>query len=140
MGALGDDKAVPTLKEWAVPGKRIETRQAAIASLARLQKDDKEITQQIASYLPESHAPVRFSAILALGERGDARAIPALESLLKSNDLSIEIAPMIKDQIARLQQGAGKPGAAAEGECGSGSQDLAKRLERLEKMLTDMAE
>jgi aminopeptidase N len=138
MGPLGDDQAVPTLKEWAVPGKRIETRQAAIASLARLKKDDKEITQQVASYLPESHAPIRFSAIFALGERGDASAIPALESLLKSNDLSIEMAPMIKGQIARLKRGPGKPGAAAEAE--GGDPDVAKRLERLEKMLAEMSE
>src|SRR5262249_38299249 len=48
MGPLGDDKAVPALKEWAALGKRIETRQAAIYSLARLKKDDKQITQQIA--------------------------------------------------------------------------------------------
>jgi aminopeptidase N len=139
MGPLGDDHAVPTLEEWAVPGKRIETRQAAISSLARLKKEDREITQQIASYLPESHAPIRFSAIYALGERGDASAIPALESLLKSNDLSIEMAPMIKGQIARLKRGPGKPGPA-EGEAGAGEQDVSKRLDRLEKMLTEMSE
>jgi aminopeptidase N len=140
MGSLGDDKAVPTLREWVVPGKPIETRQAAVSSLARLKKDDKEITQQIASYLPESHAPIRFSAIFALGERGDASAIPALESLLKSNDLSIEMAPMIKGQIARLKRGPGKPGEAAGAEGGGGDQDVAKRLDRLEKMLTEMSE
>ena len=139
MGPLGDDHAVPTLQEWAVPGKRIETRQAAISSLARLKKDDREITQQIASYLPESHAPIRFSAIFALGERGDASAIPALESLLKSNDLSIEMAPMIKGQIARLKRGPANPGAP-EGEAGAGDQDVAKRLERLERMLAQMSE
>ena len=140
MGPLGDDKAVTTLKEWAVPGKRIETRQAAISSLARLKKDEKEITQQLASYLPESHAPIRFSAIFALGERGDASAIPALEGLLKSNDLSIEMAPMIKGQIARLKRGPAKPGEAAGAESGQGDQDVAKRLDRLERMLTEMSE
>ncbi len=140
MGSLGDDKAVATLREWAVPGKPIETRQAAISSLARLKKDDKEITQQIASYLPESHAPIRFAVIFALGERGDASAIPALESLLKSNDLSIEMAPMIKGQIARLKRGPGKPGEPAGAEGGGGDQDVAKRLDRLEKMLTEMSE
>jgi len=140
MGSLGDDQAVPVLKEWAVPGKPIETRQAAISSLAKLKKDDTEITRQIASYLPESHAPVRFAAIFALGERGDPSAIPALESLLKSNDLSIEMAPMIKGQIARLKRGPGKPGEAAGAEGGAGDQDVAKRLERLEKMLAEMSE
>jgi len=140
MGSLGDDQAVPVLKEWAVPGKPIETRQAAISSLAKLKKDDTEITRQIASYLPESHAPVRFAAIFALGERGDPSAIPALESLLKSNDLSIEMEPMIKGQIARLKRGPGKPAEAAGAEGGASDQDVAKRLERLEKMLAEMSE
>jgi aminopeptidase N len=141
MGPLGDDKAVPTLKQWVVPGKRIETRQAAISSLSRLQKGEKQITEQIASYLTEPHAPIRFASINALGERGDASAIPALEALLKSSDLSIEMAPMIKGQIARLQHGAGKKPEAGEGpEGGAGDQDVAKRLERLEKLIQQMNE
>ncbi|HEY0724852.1 MAG TPA: HEAT repeat domain-containing protein, partial [Pyrinomonadaceae bacterium] len=141
MGPLGDDQAVPTLREWAVPGKPVESRQAAISSLARLKKDDKEITQQIASYLPEPRAPIRFATIFALGERGDAAAIPALEALLKSNDLSIEMAPMIKGQIARLKRGTGKKGETAEdSEGGKGEQDVAKRLERVEKLMLEMSE
>jgi len=144
MGPLGDDKAVQILKEWISAGKPIETRQAAISSLARLQKGDKQITQQIAAYLTEPHAPLRFSAIFALGERGDSSAIPALESLLNSNDLSIEMAPMIKGQIARLKQGQGKNPDAGEarggGQSGDGDQAVAEQLERLEKMLQQMSE
>jgi HEAT repeat protein len=101
MGALGDDKAVPVLLEWSAAGKPIESRQAAIASLARLQKDNTEITKQIAGYLTEEHFPVRLSSVLALGSRGDASAVPALEALLKSGDLSITFAPLIKEQIER---------------------------------------
>jgi aminopeptidase N len=104
LGSLGDEKAVPVLREWVVPGKPMETREAAIFSLARLQKDNKEITSQIASYLPEQHFGVRMAAISALGARGDASAIPALEQLLKSDDLSIEVVPMIKEQIAHLKR------------------------------------
>src|SRR5258707_4767957 len=85
---------------------------AAINSLARLQKDNKDITKQIAAYLTEPHFPVRMAAMYALGGRGDATAIPALEALLKSDDLSIEMAPMIKGQIARLKK-------AADGKSGS---------------------
>ena len=144
MGPLGDDKAVATLKEWIAPGKALDARQAAISSLARLQKDDKQITQLIASNLTEPHAPLRFSAIFALGERGDATAIPALESLLNSNDLSIEMAPMIKGQIARLKQGSGKKPDAGEvkegNQGGEGDQAVPERLERLEKMLQEMSE
>jgi len=142
MGELGDDKAVPTLREWVAVGKPIETRQAAINSLARLDKNNKEITQQIAGYLTEAHAPVRFSAIFALGTRGDASAIPALEALLKSEDLSIEMAPTIKGQIARLKKEPGKgPGGADGGEKAEGdSAAMAKRLERLEHMLQEVSD
>ncbi len=142
MGELGDDKAVSTALEWSAPGKQIETRQAAISALARLDKNNKEITQTIASYLPENHAPIRFSAIFALGTRGDASAVPALENLLKSNDLSIEMAPMIKGQIARLKKEPGQGGMQAQGgEKPEGdSAAVAKRLERLEKLIQEMSE
>jgi aminopeptidase N len=144
MGPLGDDKAVPTLREWVAVGKPIDTRQAAIYSLARLKKDDKEITQQISGLLNDAHFRLRFAAIFALGERGDASAIPALETLLKSDDLSIEMVPMIRTQIARLKRGPGKkpePGEINEGGEGSGDEDaVAKRLARLEKMMQEMNE
>jgi aminopeptidase N len=144
MGPLGDDKAVPTLKEWVAAGKPVDSRRAAIASLARLQKDDKQITQQIAGFLTEQRFPVRMSAIFALGERGDLTAIPALESLLKSDDLSIEMAPMIKGQIARLKQGPGKTPESGEanerGEGGEPGQAMAQRLDRLEKMIQELSD
>jgi aminopeptidase N len=143
MGPLGDDKAVATLNEWAAVGKPTETRQAAISSLGRLKKDDKEITQRIASFLTDTHFPVRFAAIFALGERGDATAIPALESLLNRDDLSIEMAPMIKGQIAKLKQ-AGKRAEAGEAKesahGGEGDQAVTERLDRLEKMLQHMSD
>jgi aminopeptidase N len=144
MGPLGDDKAVPTLREWVAVGKPIDTRQAAIYSLARLKKDDKEITQQISGLLNDTHFRLRFAAIFALGERGDASAVPALETLLKSDDLSIEMVPMIRTQIARLKRGPGKkpqPGEMNEPGEGGGDEDaVAKRLARLEKMMQEMSE
>jgi len=148
LGSLGDDRAAPLLREWALPGKDIETRQAAIGALAHLDKSNKEITSQIAGYLNESRFPVRIAAIFALGTRGDATAIPALEALLKSNDLSIEMAPMIKGQIKRLQN----PGKAAAHEdmafgedMEEGDQAAAKpaedqRLSHLEQLVQEMNE
>ncbi len=149
MGTLGDDKAVPLLLEWSAPGKPIDSRQAAIGSLARLQKDNKDITKQIVSYLNEPHSPIRMSAIFALGLRGDASAIPALEALLKSGDLSIEMSPIIKQQIARLkkpQDGKGNPEADEDGEGGEkvGAEDgqaaVTQRLDKLEHLIQEMNE
>ena len=151
MGALGDDKAVPLLLQWSAPGKPIDSRNAAISSIARLQKDNKEITQQIASYLSEPHFPIRMASIFALGARGDATAIPALEALLKSDDLSIEMAPMIKRQIAALKVPAGEK-HRQRGEASAGDEDseaspsaasegaVAKRLDRLEHLMQEMAD
>ncbi len=151
FGSLNDDKAVPLLQQWSAPGKPIESRTAAIRSLASLQKDNKEITKQIASYLSEPHFPVRMAALFALGGRGDATAIPALEALLKSDDLSIEMGPMIKGQIARLKKPAGAKsnphgdegeegaaGGASASEKAADASAVVQRLEKLEHLIQEM--
>ena len=149
FGYLGDDKAVPLLREWSAAGKPTDARNAAVASLARLDKDNKEITKLIASYLSEPHAPVRMAAIWALGNRGDASAIPALEALLKIDDLSIEMVPMIKEQIAKLQKpqgGKNSPHGDPEDEDGdkesapSDPAGVALRLDKLEHLVQEVSD
>jgi aminopeptidase N len=145
FASLGDDRAVPILKEWSAPGKPIDTRTAAIYSLARLKKDDQGITAAIAGFMKEPRFPIRVASINALGWRGDASAIPALEAMLKQDDLSIEMVPMIKRNIARLRGGSAK-GEMHKGEAkdptatpSDGKTD-ADRLERLEKLVHEMNE
>jgi aminopeptidase N len=147
LGFLADDKGMPLLREWATPGKDIETRQAAIASLGRVDKGNKEITAQIASYLTESHYPIRYAAIFALGSRGDASAVPALQALLKSDDLSIEMAPTVKQQIARLQKDPKASAAHGEeedeekgSEGGEQGAAVAQRLDKLEHLMQEMSD
>src|SRR4029077_9195687 len=143
LGYLGDHRGVPLLREWSAPGKAIETREAAIASLGRLEKDNKEITAQIASYLTETHYPIRYAAIRALGSRGDPSAIPALQSLLKRDDLSIEMAPTVKEEIARLQKEENSKKAGAmdgdeEKDSREDDQAVTLRLDRLEHLIQEM--
>jgi aminopeptidase N len=149
LGPLGDDKAVPLLLQWSAVGKPVETRTAAINSLGRLQKDNKEITKQLAAYLSEPRFSVRISSVYALGARGDVTAIPALEALLKSDDLSIEMVPMIKGQLARLKKPSdGKPNPHAEtggdgeenggAEADGGKLNTDQRLEKFERLLQEM--
>jgi aminopeptidase N len=150
MGPLGDDKAVPLLQQWSAVGKPTESRTAAIASLARLQKDNKDITNQIASFLDEPHFPVRVASIFALGARGDASAIPALEALLKRDDLSIEMVPMIKGQIAQLKSpsaskrhGREEPDEEEDADStqpaasGNDQAAITKRLDRLDHLMQE---
>jgi hypothetical protein len=81
-----------------------------------------------------------------LGSRGDASAVPALESLLKRDDLSIDMGPTIKEQIARLQKQRGEKGDAHgaadsddDKESASGGQrEIADRLDRLERLIAEM--
>jgi aminopeptidase N len=155
LGYLGNDKAVALLIDWSKPGKAVDSRSAAIASLARLDKQNKEVTQQIASYLNEPYFNIRWSVIHALGARGDATAVPALEALLKRDDLSIEMVPQVKDQIERLQQGKQakkKPAQKEEEEESAGSDDnspaqngsgadsaITNRLDHLQDLIEQMA-
>jgi aminopeptidase N len=145
LGSLGDEKAVPLLREWTLPGKDIESRRAAISSLAHLQKDNKEITNQIAGYLKDPNFRVRLAALFGLGGRGDASAVPALEALLKNNDaLSIEMAPRIKEQIQQLKNPDAKVGPHGEMDAGGAEADARgeedQRLSRLEQLVQEMNE
>jgi aminopeptidase N len=141
VGSLGDNKAVPLLRQWTAVGNPMDSRNAAISSLARLEKDNKEITKEIASYA-EPRFSIRIASIFALGGRGDASAVPALESLLNGGDLSIELAPILKGQIERLKQ----PAAGKEGRDGAEGQKtdsrdasaVSDKLDRLEKLIQEI--
>jgi hypothetical protein len=144
---------VPLLEQWSRPGKPIPSRTAAIRSLASLEKNNQGITKQIAGYLSEPNFPIRMAAVFSLGGRGDVTAVPALETLLNSDDLSIEMVPMIKGQIARLKkpaatkpaspnaneaESAGAPGSSSEKSGDSGA--VLERLDKLEHLVQEMNE
>jgi len=104
--------------------------------------------------LPEQHFGIRMAAISALGARGDASAIPALEQLLKSDELSIEVAPMVKEQIAHLKRPAKEkrdahPAASSDDDddeaaadsnsAGNSNQSVvAERMDKLEHLMQEM--
>jgi aminopeptidase N len=151
FGSLGEIKAVPLLREWVSLGKPFDSREAALSSLARLDKDNKEITRQIASYLTEPHFPIRMAAIYALGNRGDASAVPALQALLTDDDLSIEMTPMIKEQIAKLEKrSAGKSHPTGDSDADDADDEkegpsneqaeISRRLDKLEHLVQEMNE
>jgi len=120
--ARRDDKPIPPSR--MVP--RPKTRRIAHRrdySLARLQKDNKEITRQMPpiSQTPSSRSQAQH---YRAWHSWRPSAIPALEALLKTDDLSIVMAPMIKGQIARLK----KP---AEESPGSSRCEEAKNLPKV---------
>jgi hypothetical protein len=72
----------------------------------------------------------------------DASAIPTLEALLNSNDLSIEMAPMIKRQIEHLKNLSGlagaHDGAGAESSDGAPKTSEDERLIHLEQLVEEI--
>lgn len=143
FATLGEDKAVPTLLVWAAPGKPLELRQAAVSSLGKLDKKNKEITKRLEGYLNENHFPLRMASVFALGGRGDASAIPALNAMLKSDDLSIAFAPLIEAQINKLKETDSKThsssGPTTAGIAGD-NQPILRKLDSLEKTIAEMSE
>lgn len=144
FGQLGDEKAIPLLVEWSSPGKAIESRQAAIHSLAGLDKDNHDVTRRLIGYLSESSVAVRLASVSALGRRGDAEAIPTLESMLKNDDLSAAFAPYIVEQIRKLKKAGEKEQPKEKAETRESDapdqQTVLERLEKLERMVTEMNE
>jgi aminopeptidase N len=106
LGTLGDDRAVPLLLEWSATGKPFPLRSAAMASLGRLDKQNKEITARLISYIQEPYFSLRFPLLAALGERGDPDAIAPLEQLLKQGDSALGNADFIRSTIARIKTAA----------------------------------
>ncbi|HTZ99995.1 MAG TPA: M1 family aminopeptidase [Candidatus Aquilonibacter sp.] len=103
FGYLGDDRSVPLLLEWSAPGKPLETREAAISSMAVLGKKQKDVTLALLSYLQDSRFMIRRDAISALGIRGDQDAIAPLEQLLKAGQLTQDENGDIQDALAVLK-------------------------------------
>jgi aminopeptidase N len=146
LGPVGDDKAVPVLREWSAVGKSIPSRAAAISSLGQLDKNNPAITQLLITYLAETHFSIRIAAANALGFRGDPSAIPALAALLSGKDLSIEMVPIIKAQIARIQNKSGAKSSndaddsddPADGAASKEAAETTERLERIERLTQEM--
>ena len=147
LGSLGDNAAVPALLEWSSPGKPSALRSVAIGSLGRVDVKNHDITARLISYLNEPSFDIRYSAVFALGRRGDPAAIEPLEALLKAGTFSIGVPHSIEDLIEQLKAqsapqkespGDTKTGDPAANAASNNNQAVLDRLDRLEQQLADM--
>jgi hypothetical protein len=72
--------------------------------MGRLDRKNKEVTARLATYLFEPYRGVRFAAISALGERGDADAFARLETPVKSGELGQGLEESARSILARLKK------------------------------------
>ncbi len=103
MGSLGDNTAAEVLGDWSSQGKPIDVRDAAIASLAQLDKKNEVIETELLGYIDDPDLDVQISVLLALGERGDSAAIAPLEAMLKRDDVDEDLSRFIQRALARLR-------------------------------------
>jgi aminopeptidase N len=109
MGALGDNTAALTLGEWSTQGQPVDVRDAAIASLAQLDKKNETIESELLEYVDDPDHDVEISALVALGERGDSTAIAPLEAMLKRDDVDEDISRFVQRALARLRRDGDAP-------------------------------
>lgn len=154
FGPLGDDKATPVLLTWAAPGKPVTSRAAAISALGQLDRNSKDITKTLISYLDEEHVDVQRAALQALVARGDQDAVPALEALQKNPSLSIGMRPFLGRMIQQLKAAAPTPAgangpngaggarasnaAAGDGGRNASNEKLLKAIETLQQQVTEL--
>jgi aminopeptidase N len=103
FGALGDPRAVPILMTWSALGKPLSSRQEAISAMGELDKKNQNITQTLVSYLHDPHFDLRITAILALGERGDASATTPLEEMRKNGEHTMAEGPYLDTALSLLK-------------------------------------
>lgn len=103
LGALGDARAVPLLLQWSAPGVAFASREAAIGSLAALDKSDERITRALVSYLHEPYFDLQVATVMALARRGDSAAIAPLQELLQGGNFTEASDEHIKIALEMLQ-------------------------------------
>jgi aminopeptidase N len=140
FGPLGDDKAVPMLLDWSSLGKPFNSRNASIFSLARLDKNNPEITRRLISYLSEPYTSLIFPVITALVERGDPSAIAPLEAYLQSGNLNSPMHPFAEAQLGRLKADAAKKEGRKAGADGKSSEETMTTLRDIQKQMEEINE
>jgi len=80
LAELGDARGFGIAMEWSRYGKPPHARQSAIEALGTLGRGKDAALDHLLGLLADPYIWARRSALTALGELGDTRAIPALEA------------------------------------------------------------
>ncbi|MGH9787077.1 MAG: M1 family aminopeptidase [Candidatus Acidiferrales bacterium] len=80
LAELGDPRGLGLAMEWSRYGKPPRARESAIEALGTLGRGKEEALNRLLELLDDPYVWARRAALTALGELGDARAIPELEA------------------------------------------------------------
>ncbi|MGH9760067.1 MAG: HEAT repeat domain-containing protein, partial [Blastocatellia bacterium] len=99
LAALKDPRVLDMALKYAAPGHTEGLRGASFLALAQVGKGNDQATNLLIGALKEPSEQVVFAAVQALGELGDARAIPAIEELETRPDLPGFVKPFLDNVI-----------------------------------------
>jgi aminopeptidase N len=136
LGELKDERAIPLAREWAAYGRPPRAREAALACLAKLGEGKREVVEFLAKYVDDPWLRARISAIGALQELKDDRAIPALSRRIPM-ELDGRVVRRCREAIAAIRQGKDRSEDAKKlredlGKLQEENRKLRDRLDKLE--------
>ena len=121
LGELKDERAIPLAREWAAYGKPNRAREAALACLGKLGDGKAEVVEFLIDYLDDPWYRAKSSAVGALQELKDPKAIPALSRCIP-RELDGRVVRRCREAIAAIREGRDR------------GEDVRKLREDLEKL------
>jgi aminopeptidase N len=108
LASLKDPRAIDAGLKYIVAGNPPAVRMAAIELLSEVGKGNEKAFELLIAALHDPSVQIQFTAIQALGQIGDARAIPTLEALVKTGNLPFYGKSVVNFTINRIRN-ANKP-------------------------------
>ena len=130
LAELGDARGLALALEWSRYGRPPRVREAAIEALGKLGRGNDEVFRFLTSLLADPYVWARRSALTALGELGDFRALPTLEAFA-ANELERRLQREAEISIDKLRRAQAAPRAA---------EDLAREVEALKQEVRTLRE
>lgn len=112
MAELKEERAIPVAVEWTAYGKPSQARQAAASALGTLGEvaspgQREQVLDRLVELLGDPDLRVRLSAVAALQELKDDKAVPHLERLAE-RDLDGRVVRRAREAAARIREGKDK--------------------------------
>ncbi len=101
LAHLRGEDSVDLLKKFSQQGVEHRTRMVAIRNLSLFGKGRKDVLDTLMDLAKDDHVLIRISAVDALGELRDERAVPLLETFTKG-DLDGRLIRASEDAIKRI--------------------------------------
>lgn len=103
LSMLKDPRILDMAMGYAQPGHAGGLRAASFMAMAQLGRGNDKVLQVLVSALKEPSEQIVFGALQALGQLGDARAIPDIQALEQRSDMPVFIKPFVENIVTAIK-------------------------------------